>query len=139
MEEYNVILQKMCVLMVRKLEGQALENLNRESGIIYERNSPETAKELFHDPEAEIWEELLQRGKLEELYKSIREYFAHLKQIENLNATFLEVVLMDWNMIAHNVLVSHNMTTYQMLSRVRNQEHALLALKSVSCMEELIE
>lgn len=134
----NVCIDEIAV-MVRKLEGQALENLNRESGIIYERNSPETAKELFHDPEAEIWEELLQRGKLEELYKSIREYFAHLKQIENLNATFLEVVLMDWNMIAHNVLVSHNMTTYQMLSRVRNQEHALLALKSVSCMEELIE
>lgn len=64
-------------------------------------------------------------------------YFDGVKRTQAIDSHFLHAVLADWNMMSVNILKECNLTTYQVVTKLRNRELEERAVVNVSCMEKL--
>ena len=89
-------------------------------------------------PEIEDWGELLQGGRLEQFEQRVRQYFETARSQEVIGYRQIQAILADWNLLACSVLRKNGITTYQFLTRFRDQELFAMSLRSAAGMERLI-
>lgn len=123
---------------LRRLEEIHLAHLNRENGVLLENEYKDKQDYCYRAPEIREWKDLLVGGRMAQLQKRIREYFEQMKSAEVINYNQLQAVLADWNLLVYGVLWENNITTYQFITHVRDQELLVMAVRSVNCMENLI-
>lgn len=123
---------------LRRLEEIHLSHLDAQSGVVVEDESADPPPDRYFAPEIEDWGELLEGGRLEQFEQRVRLYFETARTQEAVGYRQLQAVLADWSLLAYSVLRKNGISTYQFLTRIRDQKLLELSLRGASSMERLI-
>lgn len=123
---------------LRRLEEIHLSHLDAKGGVVTEDTPLDQTPDRYFAPEIEDWGELLEGGRLEQFEQRVRYYFESARAQEAIGYRQLQAVLADWNLLAYSVLRKNGITTYQFLTRIRDQELLPLSLRGAAGMERLI-
>lgn len=123
---------------LRRLEEIRLSHLDAKSGVVTEDSPVDQSPDRYLAPEIEDWGELLQGGRLEQFEQRVRQYFETARSQEVIGYRQIQAIQADWNLLACSVLRKNGITTYQFLTRFRDQELFAMSLRSTAGMERLI-
>ena len=123
---------------LRRLEEIHLAHLDAGSGVMTEDSPADQAPDRYFAPEIEDWGELLEAGRVEQFEQRVRLYFETARAQGAIGYRQLQAVLADWNLLAYSVLRKNGISTYQFLTRIRDQKLLEMSGRGSSSMERLI-
>lgn len=123
---------------LRRLEEIHLAQLDTKQRVVLEDSGQTSDSDHYFAPEIEDWGELLQSGRTEQFAEQVQAYFRQIRAEETIGYHQLQAVLADWNLLVYSVLRKNGITTYQFVTRIRDQKLLEMATRSVSGMERLI-